>query len=205
MEKTGTRGPSGTKVPRTPRSAPQAGVPGSANDALQSSSAPLLIMGVDPGLRITGWGIVGVQDGALFSPACGAIPTQAKRPPEERLHQIFKELCDVIARWKPIEVAVEDPFVGANVRSAFAVGEARAVALLASAQAGLSASAYAPAEVKLAVTGYGRSDKSQVQELVRVQLGMIEAPESEDAADALAVALCHHMKRIEAERLERAL
>ena len=146
-----------------------------------------------------------MQDGALFSPACGAIPTQAKQPPEERLHQIFKELCDVIARWKPAEVAVEEPFVGANVRSAFAVGEARAIALLAAAQAGLAAGGYAPTEVKLAVTGYGRSDKTQVQELVRVQLGMVEAPKSEDASDALAVALCHHMKRIEAARLERAL
>ena len=199
MEKTGTKGPPGTKGSRT------ASLARSGNDSLRSPSAPLVIMGVDPGLRITGWGIVGVQDGALFSPACGAIPTKAKQPTEQRLHQIFKELCDVIARWKPAEVAVEDPFVGVNVRSAFAVGEARAVALLASAQAGLSASAYAPAEVKLTVTGYGRSDKSQVQELVRVQLGMIEAPESEDAADALAVALCHHMKRLEAKRLERAL
>ena len=199
MEKTGTKGPPGTKGSRT------ASLARSGNDSLRSPSAPLVIMGVDPGLRITGWGIVGVQDGALFSPACGAIPTKAKQPTEQRLHQIFKELCDVIARWKPAEVAVEDPFVGVNVRSAFAVGEARAVALLASAQAGLSASAYAPAEVKLTVTGYGRSDKTQVQELVRVQLGMIEAPESEDAADALAVALCHHMKRLEAKRLERAL
>lgn len=195
----------GAKAPRAATGARTASPGRPANDALRSSSAPLVILGVDPGLRVTGWGIVGVQDGALFSPACGAIPTQAKRPTEERLYQIFKELCDVIARWRPAEVAVEDPFVGQNVRSAFAVGEARAVALLASAQAGLAASAYAPAEVKLAVTGYGRSDKSQVQELVRVQLGMIEAPEPEDAADALAVALCHHMKRIEAQRLERAL
>ena len=173
-------------------------------DAPPSSSGPLVILGVDPGLRVTGWGIIGVQDGALFSPACGAIPTQVKRPPEERLYQIYRELCDVIARWRPAEVAVEDPFVGENVRSAFAVGEARAVALLAAAQAGLAASAYAPAAVKLAVTGYGRSDKAQVQELVRVQLGMVEPPEPEDAADALAVALCHQMKRVQAERLERA-
>ena len=205
MEKAGTRRPRTTNRPRTPTGPRTASPARPANDALRSSAAPLVILGVDPGLRVTGWGIVGVQDGALFSPACGAIPTQAKRPPEERLYQIFKELCEVIARWRPAEVAVEDPFVGVNVRSAFAVGEARAVALLASAQAGLAASAYAPAEVKLAVTGYGRSDKSQVQELVRVQLGMIEAPEPEDAADALAVALCHHMKRLEAERMERAL
>ena len=184
---------------------PKANVSRVAHDVPRSSSAPLVILGVDPGLRVTGWGIVGVQDGALFSPACGAIPTQAQRPPEERLHEIFQGLCEVIARWRPLEVAIEDPFVGENVRSAFAVGEARAVALLASAQAGLAASAYAPAEVKLAVTGYGRSDKTQVQELVRVQLGMVAAPEPEDAADALAVALCHHLKRVEAERLERVL
>ncbi len=205
MEKARTRGPRATRDTGLDKASRTVSQVRPASDALRSSSAPLVILGVDPGLRVTGWGIVGFQDGTLFSPACGAIPTQAKRPPEERLYQIFKELCDVIARWRPAEVAVEDPFVGANVRSAFAVGEARAVALLASAQAGLAASAYAPAEVKLAVTGYGRSDKTQVQELVRVQLGMIEAPEPLDAADALAVALCHHMKRVEAERLERAL
>ncbi len=180
-------------------------VPAGPSSSPTSSSSPFVILGVDPGLRVTGWGIVGVQDGALFSPASGAIPTQAKRPQEQRLHHIFQELCDVIGRWRPAEVAVEDPFVGENVRSAFAVGAARAVALLAAAQAGLAVSPYAPAEVKLAVTGYGRSDKAQIQELVRVQLGMVEAPESEDAADALAVALCHHMKKIEAARLERAL
>ncbi len=194
-----------TKRPRTASSAPKAGEPHSVSNAPRSSSAPLIILGVDPGLRVTGWGIVGSQDGALFSPACGAIPTQAKQPTEQRLYQIFQELCDVIARWQPAEVAVESPFVGENVRSAFAVGEARAAALLASAQAGLAASAYAPAEVKLAVTGYGRSDKRQVQELVRVQLGLAVAPEPNDASDALAIALCHHMKRMEAKRLERAL
>ena len=107
-------------------------MPRPANDALRSSSAPLVILGVDPGLRVTGWGIVGVQDGALFSPACGAIPTQAKRTTEERLYQIFKELCEVIARWRPAEAAVEDPFGGGNVRTAFAAGEARAWSLAAS-------------------------------------------------------------------------
>ena len=176
-----------------------------ASPSATSSSPPFVILGVDPGLRVTGWGIVGVQDGALFSPAFGAIPTQAKHPPEQRLLHIFQELCGVIGRWRPAEVAVEDPFVGENVRSAFAVGAARAVALLAAAHAGLAVSPYAPAEVKLAVTGYGRSDKAQIQELVRVQLGMVEAPESQDAADALGVALCHHMKKVEAARLERAL
>lgn len=172
-------------------------------DPLRAPS-PLLILGIDPGLQATGWGIVGVADGALFSPASGAIPTDANHPHEQRLHTIYVKLCDVIVRWLPAEVAVEDPFVGENVRSAFAVGEARAVALLAAAQAGLAASPYPPAEVKLAVTGYGRSDKAQVQEVVRMQLGMVDAPEPDHASDALAVALCHYMKRVERDRLEQA-
>jgi crossover junction endodeoxyribonuclease RuvC len=100
-------------------------------------------------------------------------------------------------------VAVEDPFVAQNARSAFAIGEARAIALLAAAQAGLSVRAYPPAEVKLAVAGYGRSDKAQVQEMVRLQLSLAKAPEPADAADALAVAICHHLRRRADERLAR--
>ena len=153
---------------------------------------------------MTGWGVVGASADDLRSPACGAIPTHANQPREERLYHIFRELCAVIERWQPAEVAVEDPFVGENARSALAIGEARAVALLAAAQAGLSASTYAPAEVKLTVAGYGRSDKSQVQEFVRVQLGLASPPEPVDAADALAVALCHHLRRRADARLKEA-
>ncbi len=123
--------------------------------------------------------------------------------PEERLHHIYLELCAVIERWQPSEVAVEDVFFAKNARSAFAIGEARAVAMLAAAQAGLTVRPYPPTEVKLAVTGYGRSDKAQVQELVRIQLGLQEAPEPADAADALAVAICHHIKRRSEARLEQ--
>ena len=122
--------------------------------------------------------IVGVQDGALFSPACGAIPTQAKQPPEKRLHQIFKELCDVIARWKPAEVAVEEPFVGANVRSAFAVGEARAIALLASAQAGLAASGYAPTEVKFIAPNQAKTITTAARAKRRARVGLKPAYEN---------------------------
>lgn len=138
--------------------------------------------------------------------ASGAIATgRNKRPPEQRLHHIFRELCSVVERWRPNEVAVEDPFVGANVRSAFAIGEARAIALLAAGQAGLAVSPYAPTEVKLTVTGSGRSDKAQVQELVRVQLGLSAPPEPVDAADALAVALCHHLRQQAETRLSQAI
>lgn len=162
------------------------------------------MLGIDPGLRVTGWGVVGAEGRELRALASGAITRRGQPPREERLHEIFRELCDVIARWRPAEVAVEDPFVAQNVRSAFAIGEARAVALLAAAQAGLPVRSYAPTEVKLAVTGYGRSGKAQVQELVRVQLGLSSAPEPWDAADALAVALCHHLRCRSEARLEAA-
>ncbi len=120
------------------------------------------------------------------------------------MHHIFRELCAIVERWRPNEVAVEDPFVGKNVRSAFAIGEARAVVLLAAGQAGLAVRPYAPAEVKLTVTGSGRSDKAQVQELVRVQLCLPAPPETADAADALAVALCHHLRQQAEARLAQA-
>ena len=172
-------------MPREPR----------ASDQRPATTNPLIVLGVDPGLQVTGWGVIQFDGAALCSLACGVIATQRKRPPEERLHQIFRELCDVIDRWHPAEVAVEEPFVAENVRSALAIGEARAAALLAAAQAGLPVRPYAPAEVKLTVAGNGRSDKSQVQELVRVQLGLAVAPEPIDASDALAVAICHHLRR----------
>ena len=135
---------------------------------------------------------------------CGAIATRPAQPPQDRLHRIYTELCTLIERWRPAEVAVEDPFVARNARSAFAIGEARAIALLAAAQAGLPVRAYPPAEVKLAVAGYGRGDKTQVAEMVRVQLSLAKAPEPSDAADALAVALCHHLRRSADARLEAA-
>ncbi len=160
------------------------------------------MLGVDPGLRVTGWGIVGANGGNLRSIDSGIIALRGDRPAAERLHHIFRELRAVIERWRPAEVAVEDPFVARNARSALAIGEARAVALLAAAEAGLPVQPYAPAEVKLAVAGYGRSDKAQVQEMVRIQLGMEKAPEPVDAADALAVALCHHLRRRAEARLQ---
>ncbi len=157
---------------------------------------------MDPGLRVTGWGVIDASGESLRALASGAIRTRSDRPPEERLHHIFRGLCAVIDRWRPAETAVEDPFVAENARSAFAIGEARAVALLAAAQAGLPVRSYAPAEVKLAVAGNGRSEKAQVQEMVRLQLGLEKAPQPADAADALAVALCHHLRRRAESRLE---
>lgn len=150
---------------------------------------------------MTGWGIVNGTGDDLRWLGSGAISTNARHAQEQRLHQIFRELCALIERWRPSEVAVEDPFVAENARSAFAIGEARAIALLAAAQAGLVVRTYAPAEIKLAIAGYGRSDKAQMQEMVRMQLGLAEPPRPADAADALAVALCHHLRRRTEARL----
>ena len=180
------------------------GTVGQQGGALTTTSDQIIVLGVDPGLGVTGWGIVAAAGEELQALASGAVPTSRARPRAERLHHIFRELCAVIERWRPAEVAVEDPFVAKTVRSALAIGEARAVALLAAAQAGLPVSPYAPAEVKLTVAGNGRSEKAQVQELVRIQLGLATAPEPIYASDVLAVALCHHLRRRAEARLQRA-
>jgi crossover junction endodeoxyribonuclease RuvC len=153
------------------------------------------VLGVDPGLRVTGWAVLAGEGGEPRLLDCGAIKTDARRSLPQRLLQVYDALAAVLRQWDPSEVAVEEPFVAANKRSAMAIGEARAVALVTAAQAGLPVQQYPPAEVKLAVTGHGGSDKSQVQAMLCMQLGLAEPPRSADAADALAVALCHLLRR----------
>lgn len=150
-----------------------------------------LILGIDPGLRVTGYGLIAQSGDAIEAVDFGCFVGNPRLPLSERLAALFGSLQDVIARHAPSEVAIEQPFVGANVHSALAIGEARALAVLAAGLAGLPVHQYSPAEVKRAVTGYGRGPKEQVQEMVRLQLGLRDPPEPFDAADALAVALCH--------------
>lgn len=154
----------------------------------------LLILGIDPGLSTTGYGLVLLSGDRAQAVAYGALNIQKRRPLPERLRQIHDGIVGVIADWQPAEVAVED-FVVGNVRAAVAIGEARAVALLAAAQADLPVFQYQPAQVKQFVTSYGGSQKVQVQEMVRLLLGLDEVPQPADAADALAVALCHCAQR----------
>jgi crossover junction endodeoxyribonuclease RuvC len=157
----------------------------------------LLILGIDPGLSTTGYGLVLLcgDRSRQVGVAYGALKIRkGRRLLPERLRQIYDGIAGVIAEWQPAEVAVEDFLVG-NVRAAVAIGEARAVALLAAAQAGLPTFQYQPAQVKQFVTSYGGSQKVQVQEMVRLLLGLAEAPQPADAADALAVALCHCFQR----------
>jgi crossover junction endodeoxyribonuclease RuvC len=161
----------------------------SANRPVEASGA--LILGIDPGLRVTGYGLVAHSGNTLEAVEYGCFTVDPRLPLPERLATLFGCLQEVIARHSPSEVAVEQPFVAANAHSALAIGEARALAVLAAGLAGLPVEQYSPAEVKRAVTGYGRGPKEQVQEMVRLQLGLREVPQPFDAADALAVALCH--------------
>jgi crossover junction endodeoxyribonuclease RuvC len=159
-----------------------------------------IILGVDPGTRVTGWGVILLDPAGPRALAWGVIAPGAKLPIEQRLAGIFLGLRDIIAEHAPAVVALEDPFVGANVRSALAIGEARTAAMLAATLVGIPIRHYAPARVKQVVAGNGRGDKAQVREMLRLQLGLEAAPDDLNASDALAVALCHASAH-EAERL----
>jgi len=141
---------------------------------------------------MTGYGLVREdQDGSLAMVAYGVIETQPADSQAERLLELFKKLCEIITLHRPESGAVEKLFFQRNVRTALSVGQARGVALLALAQAGLDVFEYTPLEVKQAVVGYGGADKNQVQQMVRALLGLSEIPRPDDAADAIAIAICH--------------
>ena len=148
------------------------------------------ILGVDPGTIDLGYGIVDDEE-QICLVCCGVLNFSPKIPVEERLRSLYTKLSEIIAEHQPDEVAIEEPFVGHNIRSALAIGRAQAVSILAAANQGLPVYYYSPAEIKQGVTDYGRSDKGQIQEMVRIQLGLLQPPQPKDAADALAVALCH--------------
>lgn len=157
---------------------------------------PQRILGVDPGTVRAGYGLVEEEGGTTTALAWGVLAPGARRPLGERLLRIYQGLLDLIDRWSPSAVAVEDPFFPrlehrVSARSILSLGQAQAAVLMAAAQRGLPLFRYPPARVKQAVTDYGRGSKAQVQEMVRLILDMPEPPSPSDAADALAVALCH--------------
>lgn len=151
----------------------------------------MIIMGIDPGTATTGYGVVALEAGRLHSPSYGTIVTPARLPLPQRLHQIFQEMNRLLEQHRPDVVAVEELFFSRNSTTAFSVGQARGVFLLAAAQRGVDVAEYKPHEVKLSVTGQGRADKRQVAFMVRALLGLSELPHPDDAADALAIAICH--------------
>ncbi len=152
----------------------------------------MLALGIDPGTETTGYGIVSEDDAGGLSAVCfGVIKTSKSTPPELRLKQIYEKLKGILFLNSPDSAAVEKLFFQKNVTNAIAVGQARGVVLLALAEVQLPIAEYTPNEVKQSVTGYGAADKKQVQEMVRLLLNLEDIPRPDDAADALAIAICH--------------
>jgi crossover junction endodeoxyribonuclease RuvC len=155
-----------------------------------------IILGIDPGLANTGWGVVEVSGSERRCIAYGCIETRADEPLPDRLKAVHDEIRDVIERYGPHECAVEAIYFGANAKSAFATGQARGAAILAMAESGLELGEYSPVQIKSTVVGSGTADKKQIQYMVRVLLGLDSDPRPDHAADALAAALCHDALRM---------
>jgi crossover junction endodeoxyribonuclease RuvC len=151
----------------------------------------LLVLGIDPGTATTGYGLVLSEGAALKALVYGAITTDPAIPLSARLQQLYRELSELVSSHRPDQAAVEQLYFARNARTALSVGHARGVILLALADSGLPVHSYAPLEIKKAITGYGRANKEQMGEMVRLLLGLQAVPEPDDAADALAVAICH--------------
>jgi crossover junction endodeoxyribonuclease RuvC len=155
------------------------------------------VFGIDPGTATTGYGVIDETAGRLMLVCFGTIRTPAEQPMPARLLELHAQLTKLLALHAPETAAVESLFFQKNVRTAISVGQARGAALLALAQRGIPVGEYTPLEVKQAVTGYGGAEKRQVQVMVRTLLGLADLPKPDDAADALAVAICHaHAQKI---------
>ncbi len=151
----------------------------------------MIVLGIDPGLANTGYGVVERRGGRLVALDGGVIQTRAGVAHERRLADIHAGIEALLAEHQPDAVALEELYFGQNVRTAFAVGQARGVVMLAAGQRGVPCSSYTPQQVKGAVCGSGRAEKDQVARMVKTLLGLVEEPRPDHAADALAVAVCH--------------
>ena len=149
------------------------------------------ILGIDPGTVVMGYGVIDTEADRISLVDYGVCKKTARSPIGERLSYFYSKLTETITRYQPDAVAIEQPFVAKNVRTALAIGRAQAVAILAAANQGIQSHEYTPAAVKQKVADYGASSKEQIQEMVRLQLNLTKVPRPNDAADALAVALCH--------------
>ncbi|MDO5344054.1 MAG: crossover junction endodeoxyribonuclease RuvC [Candidatus Saccharibacteria bacterium] len=149
------------------------------------------IIGIDPGTGILGFGVIDVVKGGYKLVTAGVVRTPAHTPLEERLEEIFDSLTEIIAETKPQVMSIEKLFFARNVTTAMSVSHARGVAMLAGQKARLQLAEYTPLQIKQTLTGYGKADKKQVQEMVRLNLGLSEVPKPDDCADALAAAITH--------------
>ena len=158
---------------------------------MSSPGGTLIVLGIDPGTARTGYGVVVRENRRLSLLECGVVRTAARRPLAERIREIFEALQSIIERFEPSVVSVEQVFHGKNARSALTLGHARGAILLAGALAGIQIAEYSPTAIKKAVVGTGRATKDQVGFMVKTHLRLVSAPSPDDAADGVAVALCH--------------
>ena len=165
----------------------------------------MIVLGIDPGIAITGYGVVGDAKRNLEGIEYGVITTSSELPFPERLSLIYNQLSGVIDKCRPEVAAVEELFFSVNVKTALAVGQARGVAILAAKEAGLRVVEYKPTEVKQSVVGYGRAEKEQMQKMTQLLLNLKELPKPDDAADALAIAICHIHSAKLSDKIEKGL
>ncbi len=151
----------------------------------------MIILGIDPGYAIVGWGIIDYTANRFSVIAYGAVTTEAKTPFNERLEAVYDGICDIINKYKPEALAIEKLFYNTNAKTVIDVAQARGVINLAAQKSGLDIFEYTPLQVKQSVVGYGRAEKKQVQEMTRVILKLEKIPKPDDTADALAMAICH--------------
>ncbi len=151
----------------------------------------MIILGIDPGTATTGFGVIKSVDGELKLLDYGCIETSMIDPLPQRLNQIGNDLREIVTLWKPDSIAIEELFFSKNVKTAMHVAHARGAIMQKLAEEGCDIHEYKPSQIKEAVCGYGRADKKQVQRMVKMILNMDEIPRPDDAADALAVAICH--------------
>ncbi len=151
----------------------------------------MVIIGIDPGIGRMGWGVIREENGAQSMTDCGCFETDAKLAEEKRLEKIHDFIKELVNKYSPDVVAVESLFFAANSKTAFSVGQARGVILLTISQAEVKLVSYTPLQVKLSISGYGKADKNQVQQMVKSLLKLKQIPKPDDAADALAIALTY--------------
>jgi crossover junction endodeoxyribonuclease RuvC len=164
----------------------------------------LIIMGIDPGLAHTGWGIIAQIGGRRRALAYGCITTAAQDEISLRLKQIYDEISTVILRYQPTELGIEAVYFGANAKSALATGQARGAALVAAASQQIKVGEYSPTQVKSAIAGTGTATKEQIQYMVKVMLTLDHIPAPDHAADALAIAICHaQLQRTSHDRISQ--
>lgn len=164
----------------------------------------MVILGLDPGTATTGYGVIRVLGNRFQMLEYGIISTPAKNPMEKRLEMIYDNLQELLQKWQPDQAAVEELFFNQNITTAITVGQARGVLLLCCAQNNVPLAEYTPLQVKQALVGYGRADKKQIQQMVKMFLNLADIPKPDDAADALAIAICHaHNYQTNQRRLPR--